>query len=286
MQHLNPNRAPGVDGFNGAFYKSAWGIIDEDLLEAINNFLRSSKLLNQVNHTLICLVPKKTVLAMSDDYWPISLCNVVYRILSKLLANQLKPLLPRMIDLNQTVFIQGRRISDSILLAHELCHKLHSNQGRPRMCIKLDLRKAFDSINRHFICDAMDRFGFDPRWVLWIQRCMNPTFVLLINGTRSSSLSSVNGLRQGDPISPYLFVLAMQVLTSMFKKAKCNNELDPFSCGEISVSHIVFADDLMVFLRADKRNARRLKLLLDEFSSLSGLKINYHKSEIFFGGAS
>ena len=86
-------------------------------------------------------------------------------------------------------------------------------------------------------------------------------------------------------MSPYLFVLVMQVLSSMFKKAECNNELDPFSCGEISVSHIIFADDLMVFLRADKRNARRLKLLLDEFSSLSGLTIKYHKSEIFFGGA-
>ena len=230
-------------------------------------------------------IPKKTVPASLDDYRPISLCNVVYRILSKLLANRLKPLLPRLIDLNQTAFIQDWRISDSILLAHELCHKLHTNQGRPWMCIKLDMRKAFDSINRQFICDAMSSFGFDPRWVLWIQKCMNPSFVLLINGTCSSSFSSANGFRQGDPMSPYLFVLAMQVLSSMFKKVECNNEIDPFSCGEISVSHIIFADDLMVFLRADKRNARRLKLLLDEFSSLSGLTINYHKSEIFFGGA-
>ena len=86
-------------------------------------------------------------------------------------------------------------------------------------------------------------------------------------------------------MSPYLSVLVMQVLSSMFKKVECNNELDPFSCGEISVSHIIFADDLMVFLCVDKRNARRLKLLLDEFSSLSGLTIKYHKSEIFFGGA-
>ena len=86
-------------------------------------------------------------------------------------------------------------------------------------------------------------------------------------------------------MSPYLFVLAMQVLSSMFKKAECNNEIDPFSCGEISISHIIFADNLMIFLRADKRNAQRLKLLLDEFSSFSGLMNNYHKSEIFFGGA-
>lgn len=95
---------------------------------------------------------------------------------------------------------------------------------------------------------------------------------------------SSNGVRQGDPISSYLFVIAMQVLSSLLKKAKSQREIDPLSCGSLSVSHIIFADDLMIFLRADKKNARRLKLLLDEFTTLSGLNINYHKSAIYFGG--
>lgn len=126
---LNPNRVPGVDGFNGTFYRAAWPIIAEDLLVAVNNFLHVSKLLTQVNHTLLCLVPKKAIPATVDDYRPIAICNVMYRICSKLLANRLKPLLLKLTDLNQTAFISGRCITDSILLAHELYHNLHSKQG-------------------------------------------------------------------------------------------------------------------------------------------------------------
>ena len=139
IKHLNPNRAPGIDGFNGMFYRVAWPIIGEDLLAAINNILKANKMLKQVNHTLICMIPMVAIPASVDDFRPIAVCNVMYRILSKLLTNQLKPLLPRLTDLNQTAFIRGRRITESILLAHELCHKLHSGQGRGRMCIKIDL---------------------------------------------------------------------------------------------------------------------------------------------------
>ena len=99
---LNPNRAPRADGFNGAFYHSTWTIIATDLLAAVNNFLRYGKLLAQANHTLLCLIPKKTIPATLDDYRPIALCNVLYRIISKLLANRLKPLLPKLIDYNQS----------------------------------------------------------------------------------------------------------------------------------------------------------------------------------------
>ena len=116
--HLSTNRAPGINGFNGGFYQVAWPIISTDLLDAINNVLRSGHLLPQVNHTVLCLVPKKAVPESVDDYRPIALCNILYRILAKLLSNRLKPLLPKIIDPNQCAFIQGRRITDSILLAH------------------------------------------------------------------------------------------------------------------------------------------------------------------------
>ena len=100
-----------------------------------------------------------------------------------------------------------------------------------------------------------------------------------------TEFSSTNGIRQGDPLSPYLFLLAMQVLSSLFKKVELNGELDPLACGTLSVSHIIFADDVMIFLRAAMRNAQRLKLILDQFTSLSGMNINYSKSAIFFRGS-
>ena len=147
-----------------------------------------------MNHTLICLIPKVAIPASVDDFRPIALCNVMYRILSKLLANRLKPLLPRLTDLNQTAFIRGRRITESILLVHELCHKLHSGQGQGRRCIKIDLQKAFDSLNREFIGEALLDFGFDSNWVSWMQVCMNHTFSLLINGDQTPTCPSTNGV--------------------------------------------------------------------------------------------
>ena len=151
---LERNPPSGIDGFNDAFYQVAWHIIAKDLLFGVNNFLKSSILLGQVNHTLICLAPKKVVPTLVDDYRPIALCNVLYCILSKLLAIRHKPLMPKLIDMNQSAIILGSKIIDSILLAHELCQNIHSSQGRARMCIKLDLSKAFDSLNRQFICDV------------------------------------------------------------------------------------------------------------------------------------
>ena len=113
---------------------------------------------------------------------------------------------------------------------------------------------------------------------------MNPTFSLLINGECSATFESSNGVCQGDPISPYLFVITMQVLSSLLHRAEDKKELNPFTYGNLSVSHVIFADDLMVYLHADKKNAHNLKRVLDEFTTLSGLTINPHKSAIFFGG--
>ena len=159
--------------------------------------LRSGRLLPQVNHTVLYLVPQKVVPESVDDYRPIALCNVLYRILAKLLSNRLKPLLPKIVDPNQCAFIQGRRITDSILLAHELYHNLHSGQGRARMCIKLDLRKAFDSLSRTFLCDVLRSMGFE--WTNWIEMCLHATISLNINGEPNTSFSSSNGVRQGAP---------------------------------------------------------------------------------------
>lgn len=123
------------------------------------------------------------------------------------------------------------------------------------MCIKIDLSKAFDSLNRQFLYDAMSGLGFDNRWVEWIKECMNSTFSLLINGELTNAFSSTSGVRQGDRISPYLFVLAMQVLSSLLSRAELRGEIDSMCYGSLLVSHIIFVDDLMVFLKADKKNA-------------------------------
>ena len=105
-------------------------------------------------------------------------------------------------------------------------------QGKAQMCVKLDLSKAFDSLNRHFIGDVLLNLGFDSEWINWMHECWwNPSFELLINGERSQHFSSTSGIRQGDPLSPYIFLLAMQVLSSILKKAEQIGEIDPLVWG-------------------------------------------------------
>ena len=200
------------------------------------------------------------------------------------MSSRLKPLLPGIIGPNQSTFIKGRRITDSILLTPELCHSLHSGVGRARMCIKIDLRQAFDSLNRTFLCEALHHLGFEHKWVAWMSMCMKSMYSLRINGELTSPSPTSNGVRQGDPLSPYLFVIAMQILTALFEKAELEGELKPPSCGTTSMSHIIFADDQLVFLQADKQNACQLKSILEEFSTLFGLSINLQKSMVYFGG--
>ena len=152
------------------------------------------------------------------------------------------------------------------------------------MCLKLDLRKAFDSLNRTFLCNTLHQFGFHEKWVERTRECMNTSYSLLINWECTEPFHSSNGVRQGHPLSPYLFIITMQVLTMLLHKAEARKDLDPLTCSSLSVSHVIFADDLMIFVKADKKNARHLKLVLQEFTALSGLTINSSKSAIFFYG--
>src|SRR4051812_3018432 len=224
---------------------------------------------------MLTLIPKNLRPASLSDYRPISCCNSLYKFISKSLANRLQGVIGHLISPTQTAFIKGRSISDNILLAHELVRNFNKNYGK-RCCLKLDLRKAFDSVNREFIFYMMHLMKFPHTWINWIKECIQaPTFAISINGVPSDNFSSSKGIRQGDPLSPYLFVLAMECFSSKIDAAMFNKKINPIIRQmKPAISHLLFADDVLVFCRADKKSLLEIRLILQEFSLFTGLSIN------------
>lgn len=190
----------------------------------------------------------------------------------------------KLVGENQNAFIPGRRIGDNILLAHDLCHNLHHDKGTGRMCLKIDLRNACDTISWKFLDETLGRFGFNGKWRTWMKACVNATFVVNVNGAFSSPFKASNGLCQGDPLVPYLFVLGMEVLSAMIKCEEHGEHLNSARCGDLRVSHLIFADDIMLFSGATKDDSRTITLILEEFTKFSRLGLNPLKSQNFLGG--
>jgi len=156
---LNKNKALGPDGFSAGFFQRAWPIVGEDVIEAILDFFSYGKLLREVNATIITLVPKRSNPSVMGDFRPISCCNIVYKCITKIIANRLLKGLDDIVGPNQGAFIPGRSIAENIMLAQELVCNYHREKGRPRCTIKVDLMKAYDSVNWRFILHYLKCFG-------------------------------------------------------------------------------------------------------------------------------
>jgi hypothetical protein len=150
------------------------------------------------------------------DFRLIACCNVVYKCITKILSNRMLPLLGDLVRMNSSAFIPSRSISENVLLAQELVRNYHKKKGKPRCTLNIDLMKAYDSVNWEFIIHCLHCFEFPDRFLSWIKEYItSPKFSICINGTLVGYFEGKKGLRQGDPISPYLFVLAMEVFSRL-----------------------------------------------------------------------
>ncbi|KAJ9543676.1 hypothetical protein OSB04_023383 [Centaurea solstitialis] len=283
--HIGNDKAPGPDGYTSKFFKSAWNIVGKDLQIAVHNFFYSGRLLKEINHTLLCFIPKVPNASRVNDFWPISCYNVLYKVISKVIAERMKPYLFQLIGPEQSAFIPGRRISDNILMAHELVAGYQRNSGRPRCAFKIDLRKAYDTVDWRFLLGMLRGLGFHPVFCNWIdQMLQTSSFLIVLNGETSGFFEGARGLRQGDPISPYLFTIVMECFSMILKR--CIMEAESFlfhqGCDELAITHLCFADDLFVFTGGDLASVEVLKRALDMFRRISGLEPNISKSDAFF----
>lgn len=219
-----------------------------------------------------------------ENFRPITLCNVIYKIISKVIANKLKPILPGIISEEQSGYVKGRQILDNILLAQEMVHTLQSRKVEG-MLMQLDLSKAYDKVSWNYLESILDAFGFCKHWINWILALIKSSrFSILVNGSPSEPFPPSRGIRQGDPLSPFLFIILMEGLSRIIAKAKNEGTikgLQPLQ-SILATTHQRFVDDTMLHGTPTVKEALAFRKILYLFSKASGMEIKFSKSTIFF----
>lgn len=243
--------------------------------------------LRLVNATHIVLIPKREDASALSDFRPISLCNTIYKIVSKIIVNRLQPVMDTLISPNQNAFIKGRLISDNIFMASELMTFIHKTRHAktPWCAAKLDLAKAYDRLSWSFIRAMLVRLKFPATLIDIIMDCISSvSYSLLLIGHSVQTFSPERGLRQGDPLSPYLFIIAINALSAALHLAEFNGELEgiQFARRGPRVSHLMYADDIVLFFKASTDSCETISETLSDFFKMSGLSLNQDKSSIIF----
>ncbi|XP_071731598.1 uncharacterized protein [Rutidosis leptorrhynchoides] len=277
------SKAPGPDGFNLRFFKKFWDIIKEDVLNAISWFWEKGEFSKGCNASFVTLSPKKSDPITLSDYRPISLISSYYKIVAKILSNRLRKVIPKLIGSEQSAFLRERYILDGVLIANESIDFLKIHKKRS-LIFKVDFEKAFDSLNWDFLLEVMSCMGFGTRWCDWIRGCLKSASIsVLINGSPTREFSMGRGVRQGDPLSPFLFILAAEGLNILTKAAVDRGIFKGVEIGndKVTISHLQYADDTIFFGEWSNSNASNLIKILKCFELASGLKVNFLKSCLY-----
>jgi mannosylglycoprotein endo-beta-mannosidase len=193
---------------------------------------------------------------------------------------------PSLIDPVQSGFVKGRRIADNIFLTQEIMQGYHRSSSSSKCAMKVDIMKAYDNVRWDFLWDTLTCMNFHPKMITWLKACVTTaSYTLNINGEPTGTIKGERGLRQGDPLSSYLFVIVMEVLTCILKeKSKKPDFRFHWRCNQTKIINLCFADDLMLFCNGDVKSVRHIHDSLCEFESLSGLSPSPGKSTVFFYG--
>ena len=285
VRNMNGDKSPSPDGFPMSFFHACWQVIKSDLMAVFDEFYASGSFERSLNATFLTLIPKKANAVEVRDFRPISLLGSVYKIVAKVVANRLSVVLGCLVSSPQNAFVKGRQITDSVLIANEILDSRMKDKV-PGVICKLDIEKAYDHVNWHFLLYLLERCGFPEKWCQWIHFCISTVcFSILINGSPEGFFRNSRGIRQGDPLSPLLFVLIMEALSRMMTKAVAEGLLSGFQVGvlgsdSLCISHLLFADNTLIFSDANPNHILHLQLLFTWFEAISGLKINLSKSEM------
>ena len=274
------DKAPGFNGFNFKYIREMWEAIKEEIYESVMEFFVEGQSVRHLNVTWVTLIPKVENPTSIDDFEPISMVGALYKIIAKILSSRLKEVIAPLIDESQSAFVMHRQILDGVLIANESLRWLKKNKI-PGTLIKLDFQKAYDSVKWSFLELVMEKLGFGQKWIRWIMNCVRTASMsILLNGSPLQPFKIEKGLRQGDPLSPYLFILVSEALVYILKKAHDMNLIQADSIGKakVSLKHLQFADDTFIFAPKNSTCIMNYFRILDVFALMSGLSLNYSKS--------
>ncbi|XP_073133915.1 uncharacterized protein [Henckelia pumila] len=284
---MSPDKSPGPDGMSTLFYQKYWHIIGVDVTKAALAILNDGAPMDDWNKTVITLIPKVPNPLMVKEFRPISLCNVCYKIIARALTNRLRPMMKYVIDDCQSDFVPGRLISDNIILGFEAVHWMRSRKKGKYgyAALKLDMSKAYDRVEWNFLEAFMLKLGFNESWVGKVMSCISSvSYSFKVNQHELGNLIPGRGIRQGDPLSPYLFALCAQGLSAMlssFESQGCFKGVRiASSCP--SLSHLFFAEDSLIFFKAEMEDCQSIAECLKNYERASGKVINFEKSALSF----
>jgi exonuclease III len=279
-----PNfKSPGSDGFTVEFFKIFWGKLGHFVVRALNTSFHKGELSNVQKEGIITCLPKGD---KSRDFlknWrPISLLNVIYKIGSACIANRIKTVLPTLVSDDQTGFMSGRYMGDNLRLIYDTIAYL-DEQNLPGLLLNIDFEKAFDSLDWSFMFKVLRAFGFGEDICRWISTFYNNIkSAVIINGTISPWFSVNRGCRQGDPISPYLFIICVEVLGIMTRE---NAEIKGIVINQEEHKLSQYADDTEFLLDGNRRSFEACVETINRFSLRSGLFMNNRKTSAIWLGS-
>lgn len=283
---MNLFKSPGPDGFKPLFFKTYWPFVRESVCNDVQHIFRTGHILRQMNHTFIALIPKLIGASRVDQFRPIALCNVTFKIVTKIIASRIRTVLSSIIAPTQSTFIPSRHITDNTIIDHELMFYMNSTKAKHGyMALKIDMAKAYDHVEWSLLKCLLLAHGFAPHLTDLILNCVStPSYSLLLNGSAHGHFTASRGIRQGDPLSPALSTICFDLLSRILTKAENDGKIHGIKVSRTSppISHLMYADDLNIYCKATASEAQEVAHCLRTFCDWSGHAFNYSKSSIHF----
>ena len=282
LKTMEMGRSPGTDGLPAEFYKVFWNDVSTYLLASLNSSFSKGHLSISQRRGLITLIPKKNKPQQYLKNWRlISLLSCDYKIAAKAVATRMKRVLPDIINNDQTGFLKGRSIGENIRLLNSVI-SYAEQQNIPGMLLFIDFEKAFDTLEWKFLEKTLRFYNFGDSLITWIKLLYTDISSSIQNNGWSSEFFQLNrGVRQGCPLSPYLFILCVEILGNAIRNS---DQIKGICVLDSECKIRQYADDTTLILDGSEKSMQQSFSLLDSFASISGLRINYEKTEALWIG--